>query len=153
MRFLLVDSIVELESGIRAIGIKNVTMSEDFLADHFPDRPIMPGMLILESMVQLADWVVRQASDFTTLGLACGFESVKFRRIVQPSDQLRLEVRHLSEIDGTATFQGKAYRLDELVASASLTLALHPLEAYLDPEEARRAFQILCLPGTTKEPA
>jgi 3-hydroxyacyl-[acyl-carrier-protein] dehydratase len=153
MRFLLVDSIVDLELGIRAVGIKNVTMSEDFFADHFPDRPIMPGMLIIESMVQLADWVVRQASDFATLGLASGFESIKFRRIVRPSDQLRLEVRRLSGTDATATFQGKAYRLDELVASASLTLALHPLKAYLDPEEARRAFEILYLHGTEKESA
>jgi 3-hydroxyacyl-[acyl-carrier-protein] dehydratase len=153
MRFLLVDSIVELERGIRAVGIKNVTMSEDFLADHFPDQPIMPGMLIIESMVQLADWVVRQASDFTTLGVASSLERIKFRRMVRPSDQLRLEVRRLSEIDSAQTFQGRAYRLDDLVASALLTLALHPLGAYIDPQEARRTFEILHLPHADKEMA
>ena len=147
MRFLLVDSIVELEPGSRAVGIKNVTMSEDFLADHFPDRPIMPGMLIVESLVQLADWVVRQASGFTCLGVARGFDNVKFRHIVRPGDQLRLVARRVDEVenlDDEVTFQGRAYLDDTLVASVTMTLARLPLEDYLDPDEARRAFRLLC---------
>ncbi len=143
MRFLLVDAIQELEPGRRAVGTKNVAMSEDFLADHFPHRPIMPGMLILEALVQLADWVLRAGSDFQRLGLAAGFDGVKFRRTVLPGDQLRLEVRVLSEDDAEVRFQGRAYRLDTLVTSATITLSLEPLDAYLEPEEARRALGLL----------
>jgi 3-hydroxyacyl-[acyl-carrier-protein] dehydratase len=143
VRFLLVDSIQELEPGKRAVGIKNVAMSEDFLADHFPERPIMPGMLIIESLVQLADWVLRAGSDFKRLGLASGFDRVKFRRAVRPGDQLRLEVHALSEQNGEVQFRGKAYRLDELVASATITLSVQPMDAYLEPDEARRVFGLL----------
>jgi len=143
MRFLLVDSILELEPGARAAGIKNVTMSEDFLADHFPNRPIMPGSMIIESMVQLADWVVRQASDFRQLGMANSFDNLKFRRVVGPGSQLRLEVKILEQGEAEAKVQGKAYCLDALVASASFTLSLEPIERYLDPAEARRMFRLL----------
>jgi 3-hydroxyacyl-[acyl-carrier-protein] dehydratase len=143
MRFLLVDSIVELDPGRRATGIKNVTLSEDFLADHFPHRPIMPGMMIIESLVQLSDWVIRSGSNFERLGLACGFDRIKFRKVVRPGDQLRLDVQVAAQNDATTTTQAKAYCLDRLVASADITLALHPIADYLDPDEARRLFEAL----------
>ncbi len=143
MRFLLVDSIVELETGGRATGIKNVTLSEDFLADHFPDRPIMPGMMIVESLVQLADWMVRQASDFQRLGLARSFDRIKFRRVVRPGDQLRLEVQIVDQGEEEAQVHGRAYCLDKLVATATFTLSLQPIQPYLDPDEARRVFRLL----------
>jgi 3-hydroxymyristoyl/3-hydroxydecanoyl-(acyl carrier protein) dehydratase len=151
MRFLLVDSIVELERGTRAVGVKNVTMSEDFLTDHFPHRPIMPGSMIVESMVQLADWVVREATDFRQLGLATSFDNLKFRRVVQPGRQLRVEVKILERGETEASVQGRAYTLDTLVASASFTLALEPIERYLDPAEARRVFLLLCPPPEEDE--
>jgi len=143
MRFLLVDSILELEPGARATGIKNITMSEDFLADHFPTRPIMPGSMIVESMVQLADWVVRQASDFRQLGLASSFDNLKFRRVVRPGAQLRVEVTIAERGEAEAKVHGKAYAQDTLVASASFTLSLEPIERYLDPDDARRMFLLL----------
>lgn len=143
MRFLLVDSILELETGARAVGLKNISMSEDFLADHFPDRPIMPGMLILESLVQLADWVVRDASNFDKIGVAAGFDRIKFRRVARPGDQLRLEVGLSSSDDGTHEFRGKAYSVDELAASANITMIEAPLEDYLDADAARASLAIL----------
>lgn len=150
MRFLLVDSIVELDPGRRATGIKNVTLSEDFLADHFPHRPIMPGMMIIESLVQLSDWVIRSGSNFERLGLACGFDRVKFRKVVRPGDQLRLEVEVVSQNGAEATTQAKAYCLDRLVASAGITLSLHRIADYLDPGEARRLFEALQVPPATE---
>jgi 3-hydroxyacyl-[acyl-carrier-protein] dehydratase len=145
MRFLLVDAILEIEPGRNATGIKNVTMSEDFLADHFPHRPIMPGMLIIESLVQLSDWVIRYGTDFDRLGLACAFDRVKFRRVVRPGDQLRLEVQVVDQDGAEVQTQGRAYCLDTLVVSAGITLALHPVSDYLDRDEARRLFHILCV--------
>ena len=143
MRYLLVDSILELETGSRAVGVKNVAMSEDFLADHFPDRPIMPGVLILESLVQLADWVVRDASDFEKLGVVTQFDRIRFRRVTRPGDQLRLEVGVSSSSAGEHRFRGKAYNGDQLAASADMTLIEAPLADYLDPDAARASLAIL----------
>lgn len=143
MRFLLVDAILELEPGSRAVGVKNIAMSEDFLADHFPDNPIMPGVLILESLVQLADWVVRDATGFEKIGIATGFDRIKFRRVARPGDQLRLEVGLASANGGTYAFRGKAYSRDTLAATADFTLAEAPLSDYLDAADARASFAVL----------
>jgi 3-hydroxyacyl-[acyl-carrier-protein] dehydratase len=148
MRFLLLDSILELEPGARAVGLKNVTMSEDYLADHFPDRPIMPGVLILEALVQLADWVVRDASGFEKLGVVTGFDRIKFRRVARPGDQLRLEVDLTGSENGTHQFRGRAYSGDSVAASANMTLGEAPLGDYLDAESARASFAILRQNGT-----
>jgi 3-hydroxyacyl-[acyl-carrier-protein] dehydratase len=143
LRFLLVDSILELETGTHAVGVKNISMTEDFLADHFPDRPIMPGVLILEALVQLADWVVREASDFARIGVATGFDRIRFRRVARPGDQLRLEVALGSSESGTHEFKGKAYSHGELAASANITMVEAPLADYLDAAAARASFVLL----------
>ncbi|MGH2537008.1 MAG: 3-hydroxyacyl-ACP dehydratase FabZ family protein [Candidatus Promineifilaceae bacterium] len=146
MRFLLVDRILTLERGRRAVGIKNIAMSEEYLAYHFPDRPIMPGMLIVEALVQLADWVVRENSDFTQLGMATAFSRLKFRRVARPGDQLRLEVDFVSLAEGAAEVKARALKGADLAASGSFTLALQPLEGYLAPAEARRLYALLTAP-------
>lgn len=146
MRFLLVDRIVALERGKRATGIKNVAMSEEFLAHHFPERPIMPGTLIVEALVQLADWIVREQSDFERLGLAVSFNRLKFRRVVRPGDQLRLEVEVVAQNGEAVEVKGQAFRGDTVAASGSFTLCLAPLAEYLPVEEARRLFVMLYAP-------
>ena len=143
MRFLLVDRILSLERGKGAVGIKNVTMSEEFLAHHFPDRPIMPETLIVEALVQLADWIVREQTDFRCLGLATGFNRLKFRRVIRPGDQLRLEVEMVSLTQETAEARGKAFRGDTLAASGRFTLRVEPIERYLPAAEARRLFALI----------
>lgn len=143
MRFLLVDRIVALESGKRATGIKNVTMSEDFLTHHFPDRPIMPGTLIIESLVQLADWLVRESSNFSQMGIAIAFNRLKFRRVVRPGDQLQLEVDVVSPTENTVEVKGKAFREGSLTVSGTFTLALLPLAQHIPEQEARRLFDMI----------
>jgi 3-hydroxyacyl-[acyl-carrier-protein] dehydratase len=143
MRFLLVDRIIELERGRYARGIKNVTMSEDFLAEHFPERPIMPGILIAESLVQLADWVVRESTDFEQAGLAVTFERLKFRQFVQPGDQLQLEVDFIGHGSDRRQVKGKAVCEGQLVAAADFTLSVQPLEALLPRDEAARQYRLL----------
>lgn len=143
MRFLLVDRILELERGKRATGIKNVTLSEDFLADHFPETPIMPGVLITESLVQLADWVIRESTDFKQMGLAIAFERLKFRRLVRPGDQLHLEVEITSQEGNEAVVKGRAFCGGELVTAVGFTLDLQPIESVLAPEEARRLYRMI----------
>ena len=91
--FLLVDRIEELEPGIRAVGIKNVTQNEPFFQGHFPDYPVMPGVLIIEAMAQVgAVGVMAGGQHRDKLALFAGIDGVRFRRQVLPGDVLRMEV-------------------------------------------------------------
>jgi 3-hydroxyacyl-[acyl-carrier-protein] dehydratase len=91
--FLLVDRIEELEPGVRAVGIKNVTQNEPFFQGHFPDYPVMPGVLIIEAMAQVgAVGVMAGGEHRDKLALFAGIDGVRFRRQVVPGDVLRMEV-------------------------------------------------------------
>ena len=91
--FLLVDRIEELEPGVRAVGIKNVTQNELFFQGHFPDYPVMPGVLIIEAMAQVgAVGVVADGEHRDKLALFAGIDGVRFRRQVLPGDVLTMEV-------------------------------------------------------------
>jgi len=110
---LLVDSILELEEE-RIVGIKNVTANEPFFSGHFPDYPVMPGVLIIESMAQVAGvLVLKQIPDrHNKLVLLATVEQAKFRRPVRPGDQLRIEMKvskrkaTMAKMNGTATVDG-----------------------------------------------
>jgi 3-hydroxyacyl-[acyl-carrier-protein] dehydratase len=91
--FLLVDRIVELEPGRRAVGIKQVTANEPQFTGHFPGRPIMPGVLMVEALAQTAGIAVLTLDEYRgKLGLFAGIDDCRFKRLVQPGDTLRLEV-------------------------------------------------------------
>ncbi|MFW9604646.1 MAG: 3-hydroxyacyl-ACP dehydratase FabZ [Trichlorobacter sp.] len=93
--FLLVDRIIELEQGKRCVGIKNVTVNEPFFPGHFPGHPVMPGVLIVEAMAQVAGIMAYLASDEDTrkkVSYFIAIDNAKFRKPVQPGDQLRIEV-------------------------------------------------------------
>ncbi len=91
--FLLVDRILELEEGKRAIGIKNVSANEDFFNGHFPDYPVMPGVLIVEALAQVSAVVMlTKDGNQGRLGLLAGIDNCRFKKQVKPGDQLRLGV-------------------------------------------------------------
>ena len=91
--FLLVDKILELEEGKRAVGIKNVSANEDFFNGHFPHYPVMPGVLIVEALAQVSAVVMlTKEGNQGRLGLLAGIDNCRFKRQVKPGDQLRLEV-------------------------------------------------------------
>jgi 3-hydroxyacyl-[acyl-carrier-protein] dehydratase len=91
--FLLVDRIDELEPGVRAVGIKNVTQNEPFFQGHFPDYPVMPGVLIIEALAQVgAVGVMAGGEHKDKLALFAGIDGVRFRRQVVPGDVLSMEV-------------------------------------------------------------
>lgn len=121
--FLLVDRITEMEESRRIVGIKNVTVNEPFFQGHFPDRPIMPGVLILEAMAQTGG--VLACKSFVAAGrpvvYLTGVESAKFRKPVVPGDQLRFEIDVLKKRPPFWKMQGKAYVGSELVCEAELT--------------------------------
>ena len=123
---LLVDRVVELELGDRIVAIKNVTANEPFFQGHFPVRPVMPGVLILEAMAQAAGILLLKdrGGEGERLVYLTAVESAKFRAPVVPGDQLRLEAQLLRlrkdycKIRSTAQVDGK------LVAEATLSSAL-----------------------------
>ena len=91
--FLLVDRIVELEPGKRVVGIKQITANEPQFTGHFPGRPIMPGVLMVEALAQTAGVCVMTLDEYRgKLGLFAGIDDCRFRRLVTPGDTLRLEV-------------------------------------------------------------
>ncbi len=91
--FLLIDRVIELEGYRRAVGIKNVTINEPFFQGHFPGQPIMPGVLILEAMAQLAGLLLlRRLENTGKLAMLWSIDQVRFRRAVVPGDQLRIEI-------------------------------------------------------------
>jgi 3-hydroxyacyl-[acyl-carrier-protein] dehydratase len=143
MRFLLVDRILRLERSKLATAVKNVTLSEDFFTHHFPDHPIMPGALITECLVQLADWVMRESTDFEQVALPEGFERVKFYRLVRPGDQLLLRVEIVERKDDTVVVKGDASCNGKVVAAALFSMRLHPAEPLQKPDDSRRIFEMI----------
>ncbi len=123
--FLMVDRIIELEEGKRAVGIKNVSSNEPFFQGHFPGHPIMPGALILEALAQVGAVIILRMPEYAgCLAVFAGLDDVKFKRQVIPGDQLRLEVEliKLRKMFGFA--QGKAYVGEALVAEGTIKFFL-----------------------------
>lgn len=110
--FLLVDKVVEYEAGKRAVGIKSISMNEPQFTGHFPERPIMPGVLMVEAMAQLGGVVALQMEGLEgKLFFFAGIDGVKFKRPVVPGDTLVMEMemtKYLAKF-GIAKFTGKAY--------------------------------------------
>ena len=107
MRFLLIDQITEWESGGSIRGIKNVAMSEDFLEFHFPNNPVMPGVLLLEALIQLAGWLEAETSGFENWVLMDKVKKCYFYGFVFPGDQVELEIQSLDEKEsGTKAYRG-----------------------------------------------
>ena len=124
--FLLVDRILEYEKEKRIIGIKNVSYNEPFFPGHFPGRPIMPGVLIIEAMAQLGGVLLLQEHDLKEHGLVylVGIDNAKFRKIVIPGDQLRIVVDVLRYKHTICKMRGEAFVNESLVAEAEFLTSL-----------------------------
>jgi len=122
--FLLIDRVIACEPEKSLVAIKNVTINEPFFSGHFPERPVMPGVLILEAMAQAAGVLAYQSASTrpTEGGLyyLAGIDKARFRRIVEPGDQLRIEVTVLRFKREIWKFEGAAYVGDTLACSAEL---------------------------------
>ena len=123
--FLLVDRVLELEGYRRAVGIKNVTVNEPFFSGHFPGQPIMPGVLILEAMAQLAGTLLlRRMENTGKLPMLWAIDKVKLRRSVVPGDQLRLEVEATKVRDTIGKVDCVAKVNQDVAAEAQMTFTL-----------------------------
>lgn len=133
--FLLVDRIIEFEPRQRIVGIKNVTINEPFFQGHFPETPVMPGVLILEAMAQTAGVLMyHEVTDHRTkLMYFTGLDKVRWRQPVFPGDTLRLELTVLRIRSRYIKLRGEAFVDGQLVAEAEITSLL------VDRESARKA--------------
>lgn len=121
--FLLVDKIIEMETGKRIVGLKNVTINEHFFQGHFPGHPVMPGVLIIEAMAQVAAVLAYLSSDAdvsTKVVYFTGIDNARFRKPVLPGDQLRFELVVTACKRGIWMFAAKAFVEGKLVTEAEL---------------------------------
>lgn len=124
MRFFLIDRVTRWVPGERAEAVKNVALSEDYLRDHFPRTPTMPGVLILESMAQLSGIALEECVLATqkrrTTAVLSIVERAKFRRLVKPGDQLRIVAEGLEVRDDSGRSRARAFVGDDVAAQADL---------------------------------
>jgi 3-hydroxyacyl-[acyl-carrier-protein] dehydratase len=119
--FLLIDRVTDLVSGQSAVGIKNVSINESYFQGHFPKRPVMPGVLIIEAMAQTAAVLVVQTLGPGSEGKLVYFmsiDSARFRRPVVPGDRLHIHVERKQHRGNVWKFEGKAMSGDKLMAEA-----------------------------------
>jgi 3-hydroxyacyl-[acyl-carrier-protein] dehydratase len=123
--FLLVDRILEIEEGKRAVGLKNVSANEPFFAGHFPGYPVMPGVLIAEALAQVAALaMLKTEANRGKIGLLAGIDQFRFRDQVKPGDTLILEME-ITRMKGTiGKGRGVAKVGDRIVAEGELMFAL-----------------------------
>ena len=131
---LLVDAITEHEPGRRVVAVKNVTVNEEFFQGHFPGAPLMPGVLMLESLLQVAAILLLQRGDAPPNARVYlrGVNDAKFRRQVVPGDRLRLEITLGKRRASLARAHATAYVGDQIVAEAELLLGLRPDKTEID---------------------
>ena len=124
--FLLVDRIVEYEENRRMVGIKNVSINEPFFQGHFPGAPIMPGVLIIESMAQVGGVLVFKSlpDRDEKLVFFMAIENAKFRKPVRPGDQLRVEMEIVRVRGRIGKLKGRTYVDGQLVAQAEIMFSL-----------------------------
>lgn len=129
--FLLIDRVKDIDLGKRATGIKNVTANEPHFEGHFPAKPVMPGVMIVEAMAQTAAVLVIRTIEMIDNDLLVYFMAIdacKFRRPVTPGDQLELRVEVIKNRGKVWKFKGEGYVDDAIVAEAEFTAMIMPPE-------------------------
>src|SRR3954447_17549406 len=107
MRFVLLDRIVEMQTGQSLVAVKNLSLGEEYLADHFPGFPVMPGVLMLEALTQAGAWLVRDLEDFAhSVVLLKQARTIKYGSFVEPGRQLQLRVELVSHGERESSFKG-----------------------------------------------
>lgn len=131
--FLLVDRVIEFETGKSLVGIKNVTINEPFFQGHFPEKPVMPGVLILEALAQatglLAFRTENRGAERDSLYYFVGIDNARFKRPVEPGDQLRLAVKVIKTKRGIWVFDTDATVDGQTAATATIMCTERKIDA------------------------
>ncbi len=145
MRCLLVDKITDWAAGQHIRGVKNVTMSENFLQDHFPGFPVMPGVLQLEAVSQLGSWLVFATTGFIKKARLASVGAVKFKEFIVPGDQMDMQLTITALDEERARANAKIFVSGTLktdIRNACLTFV--DAAALEDPAGARKHFDFIC---------
>ena len=128
---LLVDRVLSWESGKNIVAIKNVTINEEFFNGHFPNKPVMPGVMTIEALAQtsalLAFLTMGQKPDENAVVYFLGIDNARFKRPVEPGDQLRMQVEILRQSRGIWKFQARATVEDQLAVEAELMCTMRSI--------------------------
>jgi 3-hydroxyacyl-[acyl-carrier-protein] dehydratase len=159
MQFTLIDRIVELEPGVRITAVKSLTMAEEYLADHFPRFPVMPGVLMLEAMTQASAWLVRVSEDFAhSIVVLKQASNVKYGQFVEPGQTLCVTAEILKSGERETKLKARGTVNGRTTVGARLVLAKYnladalPARAEIDrvtKEELRKTFSLLYRPAET----
>jgi len=161
MRFTLIDRILELEPGVRITAVKSLSLAEEYLADHFPRFPVMPGVLMLEAMTQAGAWLVRVSEDFAhSMVVLRQAANVKYGQFVEPGQTLTVTAEVLSQTERETKLKAFGRINGQLTVSARLVLQrynladTHPARAHSDrviKREMRALLSLLYRPGAAAE--
>lgn len=147
MRYFLIDKVTELVVGERASGIKNVTLTDEVLSDHFPGYPIMPAALILEAAAQLGGFLIELTSNAELSrpprrAIVTQMDRCKFHEVTGPGDQLLIGVSYLQSLDAAARLKAEVRVLEKRVARAELTFALRTVEVDAIATQRRALYRL-----------
>jgi len=146
MRFFLIDRITRWEIGVAAEAVKNVTLSEDFFDDHFPRRPVMPGVLILEGLAQLSGLLLEAGLPHTpgrnVMAVMTALEQTKFRAIVRPGDVLHFRAEVISASETGGKVRATATRGESLVAATEIGFDFRLVDDPLLDEKRRKLLEL-----------
>ena len=123
MRFILIDKIVSLEAGKQIKAVKNVSLSEEYLADHFPTFPVLPGVLLLEGLIESASWLVRRTENFAhSMILLEQARNVKYKSFLAPGSQIEYTVKARKIEENVSSFSGVGFSEGERIVEARFAL-------------------------------
>ena len=123
MRFILIDKVVSLESGSQIKTVKNVSLSEEYLADHFPTFPVLPGVLLLEGLIESASWLVREAENFAhSMLLLEQAKNVKYKSFLAPGSKIEYTVQAKAIEENISSFAGFGISDDQRIVEARFGL-------------------------------
>lgn len=128
MRFHLIDRITEVAPGKSLRAVKNLTLGEEYLADHFPTFPVMPGVLMLQTLVEAGAWLLRLSEDYAhSVIVLREVKNIKYGSFMEPGKQMSVSVELVERTDGLATFKGKGEADGASCVSARVVLATYNL--------------------------
>ena len=123
MRFILIDKVVSLEAGRQIKAVKNVSLSEEYLADHFPTFPVLPGVLLLEGLIESASWLVRKSENFThSMILLEQARNVKYKSFLAPGAQIQYTIDAKAIEENVSSFVGIGISQGQRIVEARLGL-------------------------------